>query len=255
LNYATIKVTFQDPVCFIQFDRPAAKNTINSELIAECHDAISSFEDAATVMVLSGSPEVFCLGADFNAIARDRGVGNDSADAPGRMYDLWQRLAMGPYISVSHVRGTANAGGVGFVAASDIVLAGDKAQFGLSELLFGLFPACVLPFLVRRVGWQRAHYMTVTTQPLSAERACDWGLVDAVDKDSDDLLRRHLLRLRRLSKTAIRRYKAYIRHLGSPLSELRAPAVAANLEIFSDPSNLEGVARYVEHGLFPWEKR
>nr|WP_269820011.1 enoyl-CoA hydratase-related protein [Bacillus velezensis] len=42
--------------------------------------------------------------------------------------------------------GVANAGGIGFVAASDIVIADDTAVFSLSELLFGLFPAMVLPF-------------------------------------------------------------------------------------------------------------
>ena len=109
--------------------------------------------------------------------------------------------------------GMANGGGVGFVAASDIVLADETAQFGLSELLFGLFPACVLPFLIRRIGFQKAHYLTLMTQPISAQQAQTWGLVDACAKRSDSLLRKHLLRLSRLSKASIRRYKKYIRDL------------------------------------------
>jgi len=62
---------------------------------------------------------------------------------------LWLRLATVRTVTISHVRGKANAGGIGFVAASDIVLADETAQFSLSELLFGLYPACVLPFLIR----------------------------------------------------------------------------------------------------------
>jgi 3-carboxymethyl-3-hydroxy-acyl-[acp] dehydratase len=254
LSYATLKVRFQDSTCFVQIDRPEANNTINGQLISECNDVLSRCEESATVVVLSGSPEVFCFGADFAALASTAALAGRHDDGPGPLYDLWMRLATGPYVSVAHVRGKANAGGVGFVAASDIVLADGTAQFSLSELLFGLLPACVLPFLVRRIGFQRAHYLTLATQPVPAARACEWGLVDAVDADSEALLRRHLLRLRRLSRTAIRRYKAYMLRISQPLADLKAPAVAANLEVFSDPENLAGIARYVQHGVFPWEK-
>ncbi len=167
---------------------------------------------------------------------------------------MWLRLATGPYVTISHVRGKANAGGVGFVAASDIVLADESAQFSLSELLFGLYPACVLPFLIRRIGFQKAHYLTLMTQPISARQACEWGLVDAFEPTSELLLRRHLQRLRRLSKGAIRQYKSYMRSISLPLQDVKAPAVAANREMFADADNLRAITRYIDEGLFPWEK-
>lgn len=251
--YETIQVRFQDGICFLQFDRPDSDNTINGRLVTECHAVLDACEEAATVVVLSGTPEVFCMGADFKAIARSTNGSGDPNDGPDPLYDLWLRLATGPYVSIAHVRGKANAGGVGFVAACDIVLADETAQFSLSELLFGLYPACVLPFLVRRVGFQKAHYLTLTTQPINAKQAGEWGLVDAVDAQSEALLRRHLLRLRRLSKTAIRRYKSYMSRIGVPLRDIKPAAVAGNREIFSDPVNLNAITRYVERGLFPWE--
>ena len=254
MTYETIKVQFQESVCYLQIDRPEANNTISSRLVAECNDALSACEESATVVVISGSPEIFCFGADFKAIAGASKRAHAHEDSPGPLYDLWMRMATGPYITISHVRGKANAGGVGFVAASDIVLADDSAQFSLSELLFGLYPACVLPFLMRRVGFQKAHYITLTTQPISARQACAWGLVDACEPQSEVLLRRHLQRLRHLSKTAIRRYKSYMGRIGMPLHDLKSPAVAANREIFSDAGNLQTILRYVEHGVFPWEQ-
>ncbi|HKO55147.1 MAG TPA: enoyl-CoA hydratase/isomerase [Thermoanaerobaculia bacterium] len=263
MTYETIKVEFQESVCLIRIDRPEADNTINEQLVAECHDVLTACEQSATVVVLSGSPEVFCLGADFKAIAASqhdvarltiRKPSGEGEGGPGPLYDLWLRLATGPFVTISHVRGKANAGGVGFVAASDIVLADETAQFSLSELLFGLYPACVLPFLIRRVGFQKAHYLTLMTQPLSARQACEIGLVDACEPAGELLLRRHLQRLRRLSKTAIRRYKSYMSRIGPSLQELKTPAVAANQEIFADGANLQAITRYVEHGIFPWEK-
>ena len=255
--YETIKVQFQDSICYLQIDRPEANNTINGRFVAECNHVLSACEQSATVVVLSGSPEVFCFGADFKAIASSSRQAHDQPDpndGPEPLYDLWLRLATGPYVTVSHVRGKANAGGIGFVAASDIVLADETAQFSLSELLFGLYPACVLPFLIRRVGFQKAHYFTLMTQPIPAKQACEWGLVDVCETQSEALLRRHLQRLRRLSKASIRRYKTYMGRISMPLQDFKSPAVSANREIFSDVVNLQAITRYVEHGLFPWEK-
>ena len=254
VTYETIKVQFQESICFLQIDRPEANNTINSHLVTECNEVLSACEESATVVVLSGSPEVFCFGADFKAITGPSKTAKDQAPAPGPLYDLWLRLATGPYVTIAHVRGKANAGGVGFVAASDIVLADETAQFSLSELLFGLYPACVLPFLIRRVGFQKAHYLTLMAQPISAKQALEWGLVDAVEASSEALLRRHLQRLRRLSKTAIRRYKTYMNRISRPLQDLKSSAVSGNMEVFSDAANLQAIARYVEHNVFPWEK-
>ncbi len=261
MAYNTIKVEFQESVCFLQIDRPEANNTINDELVAECGEVLNLCDELATVVVLTGSPEVFCFGADFKIIAGAQGdprsrvwEPREELEGPEQLYDLWLRLASGPYVTISHVRGKANAGGLGFVAACDIVLAADNAVFSLSELLFGLYPACVLPFLIRRIGFQKAHYLTLMTKPMSAMQACVIGLVDECEASSDILLRRHLQRLRRLTKPAIRNYKTYMSHIGAPLHELRSRAVAANREMFSDAGNLHAIARYVDHGLFPWEK-
>ncbi|MCU1244277.1 MAG: pksH 2 [Acidobacteria bacterium] len=254
MTYETIKVEFQESICLVQIDRPEANNTISNQLVAEFHEVLRICEEAATVVVLSGSAEVFCFGADFKSIAGGSSTASEQDDLPGPLYDLWLRMATGPYVTISHVRGKANAGGVGFVAASDIVLADESAQFSLSELLFGLYPACVLPFLIRRIGFQKAHYLTLMAQPISAKQAFEWGLVDAVEPSSEALLRKHLQRLRRLSKVAIRRYKTYMSRIVMPLQELKSPAVAANREVFSDPAILQAITRYVEQGVFPWEK-
>ena len=252
MNYQTIQVRFQEPICFIQLDRPEANNTINDLLIQECLQVLELCKELMTVVVLKGLPEVFCFGADFQGIHKKMVTGEQSVQNPEPLYQLWLKLATGPYITIAHVRGKANAGGVGFVAACDIVLADQTAQFSLSELLFGLFPACVLPFLIRRVGFQKAHYMTLMTQPILVEQAHSWGLVDAYDVESASLLRKHLLRLRRLSKKGILRYKRYMGSLDA-LQQSKALALAANQEVFSDPHNIERINRFVDEGKFPWE--
>lgn len=253
-SYDTLVVRFEDDICFVQIHRPGANNTIDDLLVREFGAVLDRCEARVKIVVLEGSPEVFCFGADFKAIQRrvDSGQPGQVFD-PGPMYDLWLRLATGPYVTIAHVRGQANAGGIGFVAACDIVLCDESATFGLSELLFGLMPACVLPFLARRMGFAKANYMTLMTEPLSARCAHDWGLVDEVATDSRNLLRKKLLRLRRLSKPGIQRYKRYMNALDDSLAASKAQALAANVEVFGDPDNLHKIARYMKTGRFPWE--
>lgn len=254
MEFRTIDVRRQSSVCFIRIDRPEADNAINALLVEEMNRALSECEEWATVIVLEGSPSSFCVGADFHEIAGKLGREERAGNDPEPLYDLWLRWAFGPFVSIAHVQGKTNAGGLGFVAASDIVIAGTEAQFSLSELLFGLLPACVMPFLIRRVGYQRAHYLTLTTQPISAQLAHQWGLADCCDSDSDALLRKHLLRLKRLSKTSIMRHKLYMKRLGDSPFRDKAAALAANREVFSDPDNLERISRFVKTGQFPWEQ-
>ena len=257
MSYQTLQVRFQESICFLRIHRPEANNTINRVLIEECSHVLSLCEKSITIVVLEGSPAVFCFGADFAEMHTEMANEQQREQNAEPLYDLLLQLATGPYITIAHVRGKVNAGGVGFVAASDIVLADHTAQFSLSELLFGLFPACVLPFLIRRVGFQKAHYMTLMTQPIAVQRAHAWGLVDEYEEASASLLRRHLLRLRYLSKTGISRYKRYMNELNAGqaqfLREAKSLAVAGNQEVFSDPDNLKGILRYVEEGILPWQ--
>jgi polyketide biosynthesis enoyl-CoA hydratase PksH len=253
-TFDTIRVKLEDDICFIQIYRPEDNNTINDLLIQEFSEVLTQCEQSVKVIVIEGLPEVFCFGADFKELQTD--VHNPTLDQqqnPEPLYNLWLQLSSGPYITIAHVRGKANAGGIGFVAACDVVLCEEKAIFSLSELLFGLMPACVLPFLIRRMGFSKANYLTLMTQPISAKQAQEWGLVDAFEINSENLLRKHLLRLRRLSKTGITRYKRYMNSLNNSLEISKPEAIAANIEVFSDQSNLEKITRFVKTGQFPWE--
>ena len=67
------------------------------------------------------------------------------------------------------------------------------------------------------------------------------------------LLRKHLLRLRHLSKTGVSRYKRYLGELDDSLATSMPKALAANLEVFGDPENIRKITRFVKTGKFPWE--
>ena len=66
--YQTIRVRIEGPVCTLQIHRPEANNTINELMAEECLDFLKRHRDSMRILVLEGLPEVFCFGADFQAI-------------------------------------------------------------------------------------------------------------------------------------------------------------------------------------------
>jgi 3-carboxymethyl-3-hydroxy-acyl-[acp] dehydratase len=252
--YKTIRVNNEGDICYIQFDRESDKNTINQLLIEECLFALKQCRGSSIkIVVLKSSRDIFCNGADFNEMLSIHRNNGDSNHNPEPLYQLWEQLSFGPFITIAQVRGIANAGGIGFVSACDIVLADESAKFGLSELLFGVFPACVMPFLLKRVGYQKAHQLTLMTKPINVETAKQIGLVDDYEIDVDRLLKLHLRRLTCLSRPAIKRYKEYMSEIHSLVHQAKQSALKANQAIFSDKENLQAIFRFVETGQFPWE--
>ena len=248
-DFSTVRLRFERNVCYLQLYRPHANNTINQQLLDDCLAApLQLATEQASVVVLEGLDDVFCFGADFKALADDPQTTPD----PTAMYDLWYQLATGPFVTIAHVRGKANAGGMGFVSACDLVIADDRAEFSLSELLFGLMPACVFPFLAQRVGRQQAHALTLQTKPVNVQEAHRIGLVTQYGENSEQL-RQQLLRLRRLDRTAVKRYKDYAVTHDGELKKARETALAANELVFSDPVNREKITRYVTTGQLLWQ--
>ena len=88
---------------------------------------------------------------------------------------------------------------------------------------------------------------------MAVQTARDWGLVDAFEDNSDNLLRKHLLRLRRLNKASVARYKRYMSAIETSIGTAEPLALAANRDVFSDVENLQRISRYVKTGQFPWE--
>jgi polyketide biosynthesis enoyl-CoA hydratase PksH len=167
--------------------------------------------------------------------------------------NLLKRFTLSRKIVVALVDGQVLAGGIGVAAACDLVLATYDSKFGLSELLWGLVPAMVMPFLVRRIGFQSAYRMALTTETLSADEALRLGLVDVVDSDIDAVLRQMSRRLLRMESNSVMQLKHFMRDmwiLTEPMEEL---AVAASYRFGTNPKVRENLERFIQYGRFPWE--
>jgi enoyl-CoA hydratase/carnithine racemase len=114
--------------------------------------------------------------------------------------------------TIAMVSGSVIAGGVGLVAACDIVLADHRASFSLSEGLYGLLPGAIMPFILQRVSQPRLKYMVFTADTVRGEKAAQWGLVDEYSS-SEALMHRYVVKLlkslRRIHASSISIQKNY----------------------------------------------
>lgn len=255
-TYSTIVLNQSPGAVTIRLNRPDAKNAINSVLLKEMHQALKEIEadSSIKVIILEGTNNVFCTGMDFTALTNDvegKLATNDSQD----YYDILNYFSQGSKVIISKVDGVVNAGGIGFVAASDIVIASKQSTFALSEALFGLLPACVLPFLVRRIGYQKALMMTLTTSTVPVGRAHEIGLVDIQSDNIDNEVRKLLLRLTKLETETINGAKDYLSNLWIMDDRMEQLAVDTITRLASSDKVQNNVKNYITKGIFPWENK
>ncbi len=178
-----LKVIERGVVRELRLNRPEVRNALDEELIAATTEQLHRAADDAAVrfVVLSGEGKSFCAGADIDYMRRlagyDRQANLDDARALSALYEA---ISGCPKPVVARVHGAAIGGGVGLVAASDVVIAQEGTKFGFTEARLGILPAVISPFIVRRLGPGASRTLFVTTEIFTTEKAHRLGLVDEV---------------------------------------------------------------------------
>jgi enoyl-CoA hydratase/carnithine racemase len=155
--------------------------------------------------------------------------------------------------TIAMVSGSVIAGGVGLVAACDIVLADHHASFSLSEGLYGLLPGAIMPFILQRVSQPRLKYMIFTADTVRGERAVQWGLVDDHFGNEVSMHRyftKLLKSLRRIHASSISNTKKLLRVL-THKQQLTNLGIELSLARVVDPACKKMIKDYMTYGLLP----
>ncbi|HEX4954742.1 MAG TPA: enoyl-CoA hydratase-related protein [Thermoanaerobaculia bacterium] len=238
-------------VLTLTLDRPAQGNGLTPALLREIQAALDQAEatTACRMVVLEGRDGVFSTGMDFEQAAAEDG----GSDGGAAFLALLERLTRLPRVVVAKVDGRAAGGGVGLAVACDFVFATERSQFSLPEALWGLLPCCVLPFLIRRVGFQKAYAMTLATLPIGAAEAERIHLVDQRTEDPDEPIRRLAFRLSKIDPTTLGRAKRHFCSLWSLSPEVERAALAELAELMASPLVRRNIAAFVRERKLPWE--
>ncbi len=223
MTYETIQLEMRGAVAVITLDRPESLNALTTEVGQEFLAAIGEArERGARAIVLTGAGRAFCAGGDLREmqkIAQREGKVEAFFDEPLRMLNeciLLIRRAPLPFVAA--VNGAASGGGCNLALACDLVVAGESAKFNQAFIKIGLVPDCGGTFILPRlVGWKLATEMMMTGDVVTAARALEMGMINAVVPD-DELLARALAMAERLAQAptaAIGRIKELLEASGT----------------------------------------
>ncbi len=195
MNYENIQLEMRETVGIITLNRPDSLNALTTEVGQEFQTAVGEVQErGARAVVVTGAGRAFCAGGDLREmqkIAQREGKVEAFFDEPLRLLNeciLLIRRAPLPFIAA--VNGAASGGGCNLALACDFVVAGESAKFNQAFIKIGLVPDCGGTFILPRlIGWKRAAELMMTGDVVTAARALEMGMINAVVPDGELLAR------------------------------------------------------------------
>jgi methylglutaconyl-CoA hydratase len=199
------------------------------------------------VVVLDHTGRVFCSGMDLSEAAGGRVQDQGVHEFPALLETIWTS----PKPVVAVVRGPARAGGVGLLAACDVVVAGASVTFAFSEVRLGIVPAVISAVVLPRMVTHVAHRLMLTGEVFDAAAAARGGLVDlvATDDEVDAVLAGQLTALAAGAPAALAETKRLLR-AGSTLHFEGLLELSARF--FASEEGQEGIASFREKRPARW---
>ena len=200
-DYENIKIEKEDGITWLILNRPEKRNAMSPQLHYEADDALAKLQtDSETkVLVLTGAgDEAFSAGQDLKLYFR--GTADDPVERAKSAHASnswrWRRLSTFPKPTIAMVNGFCFGGAFTPVCACDFAIAAEDAQFGLSEINWGILPGGIVSWNVADVmSYRDAIYYAVTGDIFDGKRAEEIRFVNyAVPKEK---LREETIKLAR----------------------------------------------------------
>ncbi|QYE35762.1 p-hydroxycinnamoyl CoA hydratase/lyase [Polymorphobacter sp. PAMC 29334] len=218
-NTGTVAYDVVDRIAWVRFNRPDKRNcmspTLNRDMMAVLAEL--EFRDDVGVLVLSGEGTAWSAGMDLKEYFREteaKGLGA-TRDAQREAYGWWRRLRWYQKPTIAMVNGWCFGGGYGPLFACDLAFAAEEAQFGLSEINWGILPGGgATKVATELMPFRKAMYHAMMGENVDGKTAAEWGLVnealplaalkDRVAEVADVLLKKNPVALK-ATKDAVRR--------------------------------------------------
>lgn len=216
----TVRLTLSDGIAWVAMNRPGKKNAISMQMAAEMVEVLDRLETdkRCDVVVLTGTGDSFSAGMDLKDYFRASDERTPVERA--RLYRLnaawqWRGLLDYPKPTIAMVNGWCFGGAFTPVVACDLAIADEKANFGLSEINWGIIPAGVVCKAISTVMSQRdAMYYVMTGETFDGKKAASMGLVNEAVRGTN--LKKRVTQiadtLKKKNPTVLRQAKTALRH-------------------------------------------
>ena len=174
-----VEFTVKDKTGIITLNRPERKNAINQALLTGLYEKIEEIaqNDEIRVGVITGNGNAFCSGIDLKALEQKENMFDPRGDSKG-MVEIFKSCRK-PLIGA--VNGHAITGGFEIALNCDFLIASENAVFRDTHALVGIHPGWGMTQLFQQaVGRRKAKQISMTCEPVKADKALLWGLVNEV---------------------------------------------------------------------------
>jgi len=247
------------PAAWLWLNRPDLRNALNGEVQDALASALDELEadKAARVLVLAGRGQAFCAGGDLSRMEQAAKMTRARSKAEaGRFAKLLYRMHLYPKPLIARVHGPAFAGGMGLVAACDLVVAAEEAEFCLPEVKIGLVPAMISPYIVRAMGEQQARRYILTGERLAARDAHRIGFVHecVAAAELDARVEKLAALLAQAGPQALARSKKLLAKVGKAAISPKLAAETAGVlaEVRAGDEAREGIRSFLEKRRPGW---
>jgi methylglutaconyl-CoA hydratase len=260
MTYNTILVEQNDAVLHCKLNRPDVRNAFNAEMISELTQFAHSIPKDVRCVVLQGEGSVFCAGGDLRwmqqSLNMDREQNREDAKRLAQMYFELDRLPV-PLIGLIH--GAAFGGGVGLVCICDSAIAVEGTQFSFSEVRLGIVPACISPFVLRKIGAGHARALFTTAERFDVQKAYQIGLIHekaTTLEEGKNLVEKKITQILECGPEAIRHTKALVFEMLFATSDEAQLDCAADLlaNVRTSDEGQEGLRSFLEKRKPRWNR-
>lgn len=256
----SLALSFDKGVLRVMLNRPQVHNAMDPGMIKALTAVFRSLpqREDVRVVVLTGQGRSFCAGADlaFMRAAADYSFEQNLADGE-QIFDLMQAVDECPKPVVGRINGAAIGGGVGLVSCCDIVVAAERAQFGLSETRLGILPAVISPFVLAKIGEANGRELFLTGERFDAHHARRIGLVQhvAAEEHLDDRVDERVQQLLLAAPGAQAAAKELIQFAArNPKNETRGYTAHLIAQRRASAEGREGMSAFLEKRKPHWQE-
>ncbi len=245
-----------DGVATITIDNPERRNVLDATSIAGMREALrqAAEDDAVRVVVLTGTGNTFCAGADL-AGATGGDAQSFAGSGPRALAALLEDLLDHPKPTIARVQGHVAGGGNGLVAACDLAVAAAGARFAFSEVRVGVAPAVISVVCLARLNRGDAYELLLTGERVSAERVAQAGMLTQVvaDEELDDAVAALVGKLALGGPGALAATKKLLRQVPT-MSRSDAFAFTSDLsaQLFASDEARAGMTAFLGRTRPPW---
>ncbi|MEW2478652.1 enoyl-CoA hydratase family protein [Mycobacterium sp. NPDC049093] len=174
----------QGAVARLTLDSPHNRNALSTALVEQLHQGLADAADepGVRVVVLEHTGGTFCAGADL-AEAAGQDPGDIAVDRAREMTRTLRAILELPVPVIGAIDGHVRAGGMGLIGACDLVVAGPKSTFALTEARIGVAPSIISLTLLPKMSPRAAGRYFVTGEKFGAAEAAEIGLITQAADD------------------------------------------------------------------------